>query len=613
MKLNCPHTSKVWWLKQTNLSNIYEYVTTETNSYQMMGVDVVDGYHWKMYDHIKLSTLYKNSQFQGGNYGDKPFKNIIRPILNVAYRSEGFDVKDIEPYVDDAKDYYKSFLVRKFHNKWAREHDLDTFIDEVVETYIDYGGVMVKNCNNERPEVVKWQQIAFVDQTDIMSGTIALKHQYSIDQLKETVDELGWYSDGVDTAIKHALAEKENSDTHTTNKTPGKYIEVYEVHGTFPSDWLKKDIEGSETFDANLDPDKYSKQVHIITYVYDEQNNKNGVCLFKGKEKEQIFKLLLRDKIYGRALGFGGVEELFEPQLWTNFNMIHMTNMLQQASKIIYQTADAGYNTRNNTKGAENGEIFIHEDGKPATLMNNAAINYPQFDKAVAEWEIHARTTGSANDAQLGITPPSGTPFALQNLVVSTGQGIHEFRRGKIATFISEIYRDWILQYLVTEINQGDEWVDELSLDEMQVLSEDVMNNAFNDFIKRIILNGGLPTEEELAPLRETFKKDFMKSSKKFITVAESEFSKIPIDVYVNVAGKQKDLNKVTEKLTNIFRQIISNPQVLGIPGISKIFNEILEASGLSPMDFSGVTQAPVGQAVPSPMQPQLQTNQPIQ
>lgn len=592
------------------MSDIYEYITTEANAYQTNGVDVVDGYNWRMFDHIKLSTLYKNSQYQTGNYGDKPFKNIIRPILNVAYRSEGFDVKDIEPYVNDPDNYYKSFLVRKFHNKWARENDLDTFIDEVVETYIDYGGVLVKNVNSKRPEVVKWNQIAFADQTDIMSGSIGLKYEYSIDQLKDTVTDLGWYKDAVDTAVRHAIASKENADTKTRNKTPGKYIEVFEVHGTFPESWLAKDTEGAEDFDANLDPDKYVKQIHIVTYVYDEQNNKTGVCLFKGKEKKSIFKLLIRDKIYGRALGFGGIEELFEPQMWTNFNIIHMTNMLKQASKIIYQTADTGFNTRNNTKGADNGEVFIHEDGKPATMMNNSAINYPQFDKAVQEWEIHARTTGSANDAQLGITPPSGTPFALQNLVVSTGQGLHEYRRGKIATFISEIYRDWILQYLVDDMNKGKQWVDELSLEEMQSIGESVMNNAFNDLIKKAVLSGQIPTEEEIAPLRETYKNEFNKSSKKFIEVVKGEFSSIPMEVYVNVAGKQKDLNKLSEKLTNIFRQVIANPAVLANPPIAKIFNEILEASGLSPVDFSGLSNMPQ-QAVPSPIQQQqLTTNQ---
>jgi len=300
--------------------------------------------------------------------------------------------------------------------------------------------------------------------------------------------------------------------------------------------------------------------------------------------------------------------------------MIHMQEMLQQASKIIYQTADTGYTTRNNTKNAKNGEIFIHEEGMPATLLNNQALNLPIFERAVQEWEMHARTTGSANDAQLGITPPSGTPFALQNLVVSTGQGIHEYRRGKLSTFWTEIYRDWILPDFVEEMNKGDKWVEDLSLDDMQKIVEDVMNKSFTDYIKKVVLyndskiNGELVSTDVIAPLKEQFRKDFMRSSKKFLNLIKNELKEIPIDVEINIAGKQKDLNKMSEKLTNIFRQVIANPQVLAIPGIAKIFNEILETSGLSPMDFSEVTRTQVqqapGQTPPGVIQSPIQQNQ---
>jgi len=132
--------------------NVFEYITTEESAYQTTGVPIVDGYEWKMFEHIRLSTLYKNSKFStGADDGNRPYKNIIRPILNVAYRSEGFDVKDIEAYVNDPDNYYKSFLVRKYHDKYAREYSLDTAIDESVETYVDYGGVLAKKVEGARP------------------------------------------------------------------------------------------------------------------------------------------------------------------------------------------------------------------------------------------------------------------------------------------------------------------------------------------------------------------------------------------------------------------------------------------------------------------------------
>lgn len=89
-------------------NDIYGYITAEENNYKIDRVPITDGWEWNMFEHIKKSNLYKNFKFyKGDNDGMRPFKNIIRPILNVAYRSEGFDVKDIEPFVNDQKNYYK--------------------------------------------------------------------------------------------------------------------------------------------------------------------------------------------------------------------------------------------------------------------------------------------------------------------------------------------------------------------------------------------------------------------------------------------------------------------------------------------------------------------------
>lgn len=588
--------------------NIYEYCTTEKTAFQTRGVSVAGNWEWKMYDHINYSLLMKNSQFPMTQtvMGERPMKNIIRPILNVAYRSEGFDVKDIEPFVNDEENYYLSLLVRKFHNKWARKNDLDTFIDELVENYIDYGGVLVKNVNSVRPEVVAWQSIAFCDQTDIISGTIAIKHQYSIDQLVTTAQDLGWDMDVVNTAVEEARDSKKNDQSLGNEpKVPDKHIEVFELHGTFPQTWLAKDGEQYQSYNEKLDSTKYSKQIHLITYT-----KSKGLCLFKGLEKASIFKFLARDKVYGRALGFGGIEELFESQIWTNNNMIHMQKMLAQASKIIYQSADAAYTTKNNTRNADNGDVFIHEDGKPATLLNNQALNLPLFERAVADWEVHARTTGSAQDAQLGNDPVSGTPFALQNLVIQTGQSLHKYRQGKIATFLGEIYRDWILQYLVDEMNKGDKWIDEFSLDEMKELSENVMNNAFNDYIKKSILSGVAVNPSQLDQQKQQFIQDFNKSNKKFLEIFKGEIDDILVEVEVNIAGKQKDLSGMTNKLTEIFKTIFANPQgfiqTMQIPGAVKAFNDMLESSGLKQYDFSMPSSAmqPQPGAVASPLQP---------
>jgi len=582
--------------------NIYEFVTTEESAFQTTGVPIVDGMEWKFFDHVKLSTLYKNSKFsQGPDDGSRPYKNIIRPILNVAYRSEGFDVKDIEPSVDDADNYYKSFLVRKFHDKWARANDIDTFIDDVVESYVDYGGVIVKNVNNTRPEVVPLQRLAFCDQTDILSGPICEKHQYSVSQLLDFKDK--WDNDAIEEAITAARSVKDNTNNPSgiEARTPGKYIEVYELHGMFPETWLNEDG----------DDEKYTQQMHIITYTKsdDDMNAKKGVTLYKGKEKDGIYKVLLRDKIYGRALGFGGVEELFESQIWTNYNEIQIKQMLDQAADMILQTEDKAFQNKNKLKDREKGEVVVHAPGMPITQVVYQPQNMNMFVQKLQDWEIHARTTGSANDAQLGQSPTSGTPFALQQLVTSTGQGLHEYRRGKIATFVGEIYRDWVLKYLVNEMNQGDEWLADLDLEEMQFVAKQISNKAANQkavemTIKYFDKEGDAPTQEEIDAFKEVIKKNFMDSGNKhFMEIVKGELNKIPVDVFINVAGKQRNLGKIADGLTNIFRTVIAAPGILKDPGMSKLFNEIVEASGFSPVNFQGLE---VGQ----PMQPQQPSSQ---
>lgn len=105
--------------------------------------------------------------------------------------------------------------------------------------------------------------------------------------------------------------------------------------------------------------------------------------------------------------------------------------------------------------------------------------------------------------------------------------------------------------------------------------------------------------------MRKVFKDNFMKGgSKRFFKIFGEEMEKLPLDVFINIAGKQNNLNAMTDKIVNIVRQVIANPQVLQIPGMAKLFNEIIEYSGLSPVDFTGLTAAqtaPVAPAQPIP------------
>lgn len=604
--------------------DIFEYVLNEKNSFEAgIGVPVSGNWYWKMYDHNNHTLLMKNGQFPltQTKLGDRPKKNIILPILNVAHRTEGFDVKQIEPFVNDERKYYKSLLARKFHTKWARKHSIDTFIDDVVEG-LDYGYVLVKNVNEVRPVVVQPQEIAFCNQTNILGGTIALKYAYSVDELIAAGKEGGWYQEAIDRAVMAAREEKTNDQTPgQTVKIPDKNIEVFEVHGSFPEHELMKN--GDENYNKTLKADSYCKQIHIITYIKDGQGNKVGVCLYKGRESKPIFKVLVINPVFGRAAGRGRVEELFEPQIWTDYALIHKVNMLRDASKVIQVTDDEEFTTRNDVKNAKGGEVWIKGINTSVQQLNTQPVNYQLFDNFIAEMEQHARTTGSASDPSLGLNPVSGTPLGTTQLVTVQGEGIHEYNRGKIAQFIGEIYRDWILPYLADEMNKGDAWIEELTLSELQEVGEAVCNNAFEDYKKELVLRGqDIPPKEEIKTMKDTFKQEFYKKgSKRFLEIMKDEFKDLPIDVYVNITNKQKDLARMGDKITTLLQNIIAStpggfPVAMQNPGFVKLFNEALEVSGFSPVSNADIvppqpqpTQQPAQNPLLSPLQPQLEAN----
>lgn len=569
-------------------TDIFGYIISQEELYKQ-SIELPGGWHWGMKDHLETSYLYNNSQLKTGKDDFKPVKNITRPILNLQHRTEDLEVKDVQIYVNDSDKYHLSFLVKKYHDDvFAQENDLDTFLDELNVSRIDYGGGLSKKLNKPAPEVVPLHSIAFCDQTDMLSGPIGLKHYYSPDQIMG-MEQYGWGKEenGATISVKDLilLSKPEKKEENKKVKTPGRYVEVYEVHGNLPKHFA----------DASDTSQEYETRLYIVAFYQKKDSiEKQGVILYTKPEPESPFKLIKRDPVWGRALGFGGAEELFESQVWTNSDMIRIQDMLEAAAKTILKTTDPMVANRNKVKDMDNLEIVELQQGTDLSQVDTFPRNLALFEKSVARWEEHAQQVGGATEALLGDSPSAGTPFKLQESVVRQGLGLHDYRKGIYAKHIEEIYKDWIIPHIEKKITQGTKFLSELSLEELQYVAECVIRNQANNFIKEKILSGELvdPQEVEMykAKVTEEFKR---KGNKHFIEVLKGEFKSVGLSVKVSVAGKSKDLSRHTDALVNVFRQIIANPGVLAIPAMGRIFNDILESSGLEPADFSDLKNIP--------------------
>src|SRR3990167_10541418 len=92
----------------------------------------------------------------------------------------------------------------------------------------------------------------------------------------------------------------------------------------------------------------------------------------------------------------------------------------------------------------------------------------------------------------------------------------------------------------------------------------------------------------------------------------------IKLAVKVNVAGKSRNLGKAMDAVVNILRFVMgSNSPVLGFAGTWELINQVIEQSGLDPVDFSGLATelkqfyAQQAQPAPQQIQPALPEAQP--
>ena len=527
-----------------------------------------------MKDHIRRCFLYKHSQFEEKNEDRelRPFKNIVRGILDVRYRTEGFDVKDIELYVNDPDNYFKSFLIKKFHEDWAPQNKIDTLIDEIVESASDYGAALVKNVNEVKPEVVDLQTIAFCNQHNFLSRPFGIKHYMSPDELRD-MESSGWGTKGATISIEDLIILTKDDQSKNNGD-----IEIYEVHGTLPGDWLEGEAK------------KGIKQMQVVAYYRKENGDEQGVTLFKSKTPKELFKFINPDPVFNRALGWSCIEALFEPQTWTNFSEITMMEMLASASKILFKATDPAFKTRNNLSGVSNMEVLTLQEGRDITQLDTAPRNIAVFENAIRKWQEQAMYIESSNEAVLGETPTAGTPFKLFEAQQIAGTGTHKYRQGKYAVAMDEIYRDWILPHLAKEITKGQKFLAELSSDELQTIVEQIVSNHANRTqVEKIISGDYDPStlKEEIEQLKLDTREGFLKKGNKhFVEILKDELKDAPIKVHANIVGKQKNLAMMTDKVVYLIKQFIATPEIRQDPEMVKLLNIVLESSGMSPIIF---------------------------
>ena len=248
--------------------------------------------------------------------------------------------------------------------------------------------------------------------------------------------------------------------------------------------------------------------------------------------------------------------------MWTNFAEIHIVGMLRQASKVVYLSTDPRFKNQN-IGTTDNGHILDIQPNTDIRQLDTVPRNLTVFENFVVEQHEHAMELGSASDISMGKEPNSGTPFKSVETQLVENKSLHLWRQGRISTFMEEIHREWIIPRLGREIVQGDKFLAELSATEMMQIGDQIVTNQANERIIEMVLDGKIPKPEEIEGFKQVVRETFAKQgNKKFIEILKDEMSGAKLSVSMNIAGKQRNLAQLTDKLVNYIRQLIATPQV---------------------------------------------------
>lgn len=572
--------------------NIINEVNEIISNYDNQSIEIMNGLDFKQAAMIRTIEFYSSSKYLLGQLDElgkeKPFYNIINGMCDVENAAVDMDTKDIKITADQPQDFDKSFLLTVELQEWMKEADFARVLNEIRDTRTRYGGVLVKKCMEEDEdgkkqlelEVCEWKNL-ITDPIDIMGGAIIEKHYMSPAELSKKAGVWENVPDAMKLASKTRLSKDRQNQKGSTKRVP-----IFEVRGEFPQSYFKQ-AQGEVT--TPEDDFKYSYQLYIFA---GEQDGKQ-VLLYSEDDTEKVYKYLARKKKPGRALGLGVVEEGEQAQIWTNDSIQKQQRALEYSSKVVGQTSSRSLKGRNMLTEVENGQILETDDNKPITAVPLIPTGgMQQFEMLTNLWFSQYEKVTSAFAMQRGEVTTKN--FRLQSLAIQQSMSLFELLKEEMGIFVGEIFYDWILPYLASQLNKAHILSHQFSSDELKAIDTSYSLNVANSQVIEQILRGELATPEDYEQAKEAALNQIQTSkSHRFFDIPKNYYKDLDCKITIESTGEGKNRAMALESLNNILMAITQNPAVLQDPVATQIFMKIVELSdsGISPISLVGAIQ----------------------
>lgn len=587
------------------LENIHDIVRKAETNY-LQGFTTLGKYvPWSMHDTIERIDAYLNSKHISGatdSLGrDKPFFDISTAIVNIWFRATDIDRKDIKFVPKKQSSIILAFVANVILQNWMNENRFGQFLNAWGRSLSRYGSSVIKFVEKKGQltvTVVPWNRyIADPVQFDALPRIEKL--YYTPAQLRKLKN----YDQDEITRLIEARTARRTLDKQEKD-VMNEFVELYEVHGELDSRLLDDEP------DLNLDDKdiKYTQQMHVISYVHEGGDGYKDFSLFKGREAKDPYMITHLIEEDGRTLAIGAVEHAFEAQWQRNHSVKNMKDTLDLASKLIFQTSDGNFAGRNVLSAIETGDVLVYaHDKQPLTRIANDNPSIVALQNYGAMWQTMVQDLTSTPDAMRGNTMPSGTPYALGQLMAQQSNSLFELMTENKGLHIEDMMIEFIIDNIKKTLKHKDQIVAILDsagiqeIDMMYIPHEAV--KRYNAEATKTMLDGGMPSPfNPQAAQQDLMQQQSQQGNKRFFVPDEAGdktwsdiFSDFEWDnVEVEITNENSDKQAILQTLNTVLQTISSNPMILNNPDARTIFNAILSETGkISPLQLAGNATLP--------------------
>lgn len=548
--------------------DLLKKINEEITDFQGKRTEVIPGLSYNQDELLKTIYFYYNSKFMSGdvdNEGDrKYFYNINRNPCKVFTKAIDFDTKNIRMLTTGGGDPIKTWFMERDLKYWMRKVQFGKTLNRIFRELPIFGSVVIKIVDGY-PYFVDLRNFIVEQSADTLndSSYIIEIHDYSVSEFKKIAKEMKWKN--IDETIEEF------------RKMPGATkIRVYERYGEVGEPQENGDTKFTykRVFWADVGIDEYDNRGNL---TLEHTGFELKIDDFEGHPYREFHK----DKISGRWLGVGIVEELFEPQIRQNEIANLQAKSSWWKSWVGFQTRDPGFN-RNLKSGVTNGEVLSTDS--EVTQINVQDNNLAFFNEETRKWNINRDELTFSYDPIQGERSPAGTPLGSTQLSVGQTLSYFEGVQEEIALDIKEmIYSDIIPQF---EKENSTEHTLRLVGQDLETFVNMVKNELVAKEVIRLASMGKMPTAEEKQVIEISVEENLKKDKEKLITIPKGFYKDTKYDIDIDITGESIDTRVRSATYFAILQAIQSDPTFLQDPQKKKILFKIAEDGGVNPNEL---------------------------